>query len=100
MQTVREALSARENVVMVRLNKESVLRLDELVDAGLVNSRSEAAAFLIAEGIKSRAEVFERIAEKIDEIRRAKAELRDLLNEPDAGAPAGMASDQDTGERP
>ena len=55
---MQRALSARENVVMVRLNKESLSRLDELVDAGLVNSRSEAAAFLISEGAKSRSPLF------------------------------------------
>ena len=92
-QTVQGALSARENVVMVRLNNESVSRLDELVDAGLVNSRSEAAAFLIAEGIKSRSEIFDRIAVKIDEIRKARAELRDLLDEPPGEETAGPGED-------
>ena len=81
-QTLQGALSARENVVMVRLNKESLSRIDELIDAGMVNSRSGAAAFLISEGIKSRAGLFGRISEKISEIRKAKDELRELLNEP------------------
>ena len=79
-ETLQGALSARSSVVMVRLNKESLARLDELLDAGLVNSRSEAAAFLIGDGIKARADLFERISEKIDEIRKAKQDLRDLLN--------------------
>ena len=79
--TLQGALSARESVVTIRLNKESLARLDELVDAGLVNSRSEAAAFLISAGIQARAGLFDRISEKIEEIRRAKEELRDLLNE-------------------
>ena len=76
---LKGALSARENVVMVRLNSESLLRLDDLVEAGIVNSRSEAAAFLIGEGVKARSELFERISKKTEEIRRVKRELHELL---------------------
>ena len=86
-EAVQVALSGRENVVMVRLNTESLSRLDSLVEAGLVSSRSEAGAFLIGEGIKARAGLFDRISEKVDQIRRAKEELRDLINEP-AGEPS------------
>ena len=49
-ETVESVLLAREKVVMVRLNKESLKRIDELVESQLVKSRSEAAAFLIGEG--------------------------------------------------
>ena len=86
-EAVQVALSGRENVVMVRLNTESLSRLDSLVEAGLVSSRSEAGAFLIGEGIKARAGLFDRISEKVDQIRRAKEDLRDLINEP-AGEPS------------
>ena len=96
-QRVQGALSARENVVMARLNKESLSRLDDLVDAGLVNSRSEAAAFLISEGIKSRSEIFDRMAAKIEEIRKAKAELRELLDDSPEEPPA-ESGDQPKGE--
>lgn len=89
-EALRGALSARENVVMVRLNTESLSRLDELVDTGLVNSRSEAAAFLIGEGAKAKAELFDRISEKVEQIRKTKQELRDLLN-----ASPGEGSDKE-----
>ena len=82
-ETLESALSARDIVVMVRLNKGSLSRLDELVEAGVVHSRSESAAFLIGEGIKARATLFGRISEKIEDIRRVRQELMDLLNEPD-----------------
>jgi len=86
--TLREALAGRDNVVMVRLNRESVAKLDDLIEAGLVNSRSEAAAFLIGEGASSRSQLFERIAEKTEMIRRAKEELRNLIEkEPTEKAP-------------
>ena len=84
-ENLKEAVSAvtsgRENVVMVRINEESLARLDELVEAGIVKSRSEAAAFLIGEGVKGRQGLFDKIAEKTDEIRRVKEELRQMLNE-------------------
>ena len=79
--TVQGMRGNRDNVVMVRVDKASLDRMDELVEAGILGSRSEAAAFLIGEGIKARQPLFDRIAEKIQEIRRAKEELRQLVEE-------------------
>lgn len=70
----------RDNVVMVRVDKDSLARMDELVEAEVVGSRSEAAAFLITEGIKSRERLFNTIAAKVAEIRKAKEELKQLLD--------------------
>ncbi len=80
-ETLQEALSARNSVVMVRLNKESLAWLDDLVEAGVVNSRSESAAYLIGEGINARRDLFDSISNKVDQIRKAKEELRQLLDE-------------------
>ena len=80
-ESVESVLAAREKVVMVRLNKESLMRIDELVESQLVKSRSEAAAFLIGEGIQRRNGLFDRIAQKVDNIRKAKEELHNLLSE-------------------
>ena len=79
--TVQGVRGSRDNVVMVRVDKASLDRLDELVEAGIMGSRSEAAAFLIGEGIKARQPLFDRISEKIQEIRRAKEELRQMVDE-------------------
>src|SRR6185295_7422241 len=49
----------RDNVVMVRLGDEAVGRLDDLVEAGIFGSRSEAAAFLVGAGIHSQREFFD-----------------------------------------
>ena len=91
-ETIKDTLegvrSSRDNVVMVRTNKDSLDRLDELVEGGIANSRSEAAAFLIAEGIKARQGLFDKISEKIEEIRKTKDELRLLIEEEDGGQPA------------
>lgn len=86
--TLEGVRSSRDNVVMVRTNKESLDRLDELVEGGIANSRSEAAAFLIAEGIKARQGLFDKISEKIEEIRKTKEELRLLIEEEDGGQSA------------
>ena len=79
--TIQGMRGSRDNVVMVRVDKASLERLDDLVEAGIMSSRSEAAAFLIAEGIKARQPLFDRIGEKIQEIRRAKDELRQMVDE-------------------
>ncbi len=78
--TVQGMRGNRDNVVMVRVDKASLDRMDELVEAGILGSRSEAAAFLIGEGIKARQPLFDRISEKIQEIRRAKEELRKMVD--------------------
>ena len=79
--TIQGMRGSRDNVVMVRVDKASLDRLDELVEAGIMSSRSEAAAFLIGEGVRARQPLFDRIGEKIQEIRRAKDELRQMVDE-------------------
>lgn len=99
--TLQGALSARHNVVMVRLNKESLIKLDDLVESGIVSSRSEAAAFLIGEGVKARSGLYDRISEKTAQIRKAKEELRDLLGGGDGdGPPAATSKDEADDEKP
>ena len=79
--TIESVRGKRDNVVMVRVSRESLADLDELVDCGLTNSRSEAAAFLIAEGIKARSDLYEKIAEQSKVIREAKERLKELLDD-------------------
>ena len=80
-ETIKAIRNNRNSVVMARVSQDDLQRLDDLVDCGLVNSRSEAAAFLIAEGIKARAELFEKINEHSQVIRNAREEIRRLLGE-------------------
>lgn len=75
---VKKALQAREHVLMVRVNEETLIHINQLMDAGLFRSRSEAAASLIAEGIAAKAELFKHIVEKTEKINRLKEELREL----------------------
>ena len=82
-ETIKSKTSAdratRDNVVMVRVDADSLNKMDELVEAELAGSRSEAAAYLISEGIRSREPLFDAISAKVAEIRKAKEELRELL---------------------
>ncbi len=73
------ALQDRVNVVMVRVNDESLAYLDMLVEADVTRSRSESAAFLINEGIKANQELFNRIREITDQIAELKAQLRQAV---------------------
>ena len=82
--TIQGVRSARDSVVMVRVDKESLARLDDLVEAGIASSRSEAAAFLIGEGVKARSGLFDRISDKINQIRQTREELKLLVDEEDA----------------
>jgi len=66
----------RQLVVSVRLDDDSVAKVQQLIEADICRSRSEAVAFLTREGIKARKELFDKIDEKIDEIRRLKDEIK------------------------
>ncbi len=73
------ALQDRANVVMVRVNDDSLSYLDMLVEADITKSRSESAAFLINEGIKTNETLFNRIREITDQISALKSQLQDIV---------------------
>lgn len=79
--TIKSVKATRDNVVMLRVDSESLAKIDELVDSGVTGSRSAAAAFLVEEGIKARADLFDKIAEETEVIRQAKERIRSLLEE-------------------
>jgi hypothetical protein len=78
---VTDIFRGRDYVVMVRVNKESLDKIDELVESGLFKSRSESAAFLIARGIQVNTELYGKITDKVSEINRLKSELRDMIED-------------------
>jgi tRNA A37 threonylcarbamoyltransferase TsaD len=78
---VSRALADRTNVVMVRVNDETLRYLDMLVEADICKSRSESAAFLIAEGVKARTALYERIAEVTEQIAELRRQLREIVSE-------------------
>jgi len=73
------ALQDRANVVMVRVNDDSLDYLDILIEADITKSRSESAAFLINEGIKANEGLFDKIRNITDQIAALKAQLREAV---------------------
>jgi hypothetical protein len=78
---VSRALANRTNVVMVRVNDETLRYLDMLIEADICKSRSESAAFLIAEGVKAKTALYERIAEVTEQIAELRRQLREIVGE-------------------
>ena len=76
---VTSALQDRANVVMVRVNDETLRHMDMLVEAEITKSRSESAALLISEGIKANAKLYDRIGDITDQITKLRSELREAL---------------------
>ena len=80
--TIEKAISAKDDyVVAVKISPEAQDKLEQLVQAGVFRSRAEAAGFLIDEGIKTQAALFDRVRQKLAEIERLRAELRGLIAE-------------------
>jgi Arc/MetJ-type ribon-helix-helix transcriptional regulator len=80
--TIERAISAKDDyVVAVKVSAEAQDKLEQLVQAGVFRNRAEAAAFLIDEGIKTQAALFDRVQQKLSEIERLRAELRGMVNE-------------------
>src|SRR5687767_15356084 len=80
--TIERAMSAKDDyVVAVKVSADAQGKLDQLVQAGVFRSRAEAAAFLIDEGVKTQSALFARVQQKLAEIERLRAELRDMITE-------------------
>jgi tRNA A37 threonylcarbamoyltransferase TsaD len=84
---VSRALADRTNVVMIRVNDETLRYLDMLIEADICKSRSESAAFLIAEGVKANSALYERIAEVTEQIAELRRQLREIVG--GEGEPVG-----------
>jgi Arc/MetJ-type ribon-helix-helix transcriptional regulator len=84
-ETIDKSLNSRNTVLTIRVNEEANHKLNMLVNAGIFKSRSESAAFLIEEGIKHQAGLFERIEEKLRSIEKIKEELKDIITDEMSG---------------
>lgn len=78
---VERALSGRDVPLMVRVNDETLRRIDQLVESGIFQNRSESIAFLISEGIKAQSTLFEQIESKIQEIEKLREELKNIIHQ-------------------
>ena len=66
---------------MIRVDSDGLRHLEQLKEAGLAASLSEASAFLISEGIKARSDLFAAIEQRIEAIRTARSELQKMKEE-------------------
>ena len=68
--------SVRGETVMVRIDEETNNSLDAWVETGYFKSRSEAAALFLKEGLKIRASELVKLKDSIEEVKKAKENLR------------------------
>jgi hypothetical protein len=71
----------RDQVVMVRVDQDTLRTLDAWVATGAVRSRSEAAALFICEGLKVREAELSRLESALAEVDAAKERLRQQARE-------------------
>ncbi len=79
--TIDKTLLSRNTVMTIRVTDEANKKLNMLVNAGIFKSRSESAAFLIEEGIKSQDKLFDKITERLSTIEKLKSELKDIVSD-------------------
>ena len=68
--------SPREHVVMVRVDTDTMNKLDAWVETGAVRSRSEAAALFLREGLGIRDGELEELGGALKDLAEAKQRLR------------------------
>ncbi len=73
--------SARDQVVMLRADADTVKKLDAWVETGAIKSRSQAAALFIREGLRVRDDELSELEEALDDVNKAKARLRERAKE-------------------
>lgn len=76
---VAHIFKGRDYVVMVRVNAESLSKINQLVESGIFRSRSESAAYLIARGIQADHDLFSKLEQKLGEINKLREELHQMV---------------------
>jgi len=80
-EAIEHALDGRTHGVMLRVNEEMLAKLDALVEAGICESRSGAATFMIHEGIRANEGLFSRVEATTAQIASLKAQLQELVGD-------------------
>jgi Arc/MetJ-type ribon-helix-helix transcriptional regulator len=68
---------AKEHVVMVRVDEDTLRKLDSWIEAGVVKSRSEAALLFIREGLQARQSELNEMEAALADLEAAKAKLHE-----------------------
>jgi ATP-dependent Clp protease ATP-binding subunit ClpA len=72
---------AKGNVITCRIWPRDLEAIDLLIEAGIRNTRSDAAAWLIHAGIEGNRELFERVRATVADIRRLRQQAQDIARE-------------------
>jgi Arc/MetJ-type ribon-helix-helix transcriptional regulator len=73
------SLGTRSKVVASRIGNKELRVIDMLIEAGLFNTRSEAVAYLVGEGIKARKDIVEKVTSTLKDIRRIRQEAEEYI---------------------
>lgn len=77
------ARSRLSNVISARVRRRELELIDQLVDAGIFKSRSEAVAYFVRRGIESSREWIERALEQVKKIKELQDAIRKELHDLD-----------------
>ncbi len=80
LHNLKKGLRGRTNTLMTRVRNEDIERMDLLVEAGLFESRSECAAFLVRAGLDARRDLVDKVQETAERIGDLKEQLRRELS--------------------
>jgi hypothetical protein len=73
--------SNRDQVVMVRVDEDTIRKLNMWVETDAVKSKSEAAALFMKEGLKVRAKELDELTDAIDDVKKARERLQSRARE-------------------
>ncbi len=66
----------KEIVVSVRLDRETMDKVNMLIESGLCKNKSEAVAYLTKQGVEYKRDLFEYLEDKLEELRKIKEDLK------------------------
>ena len=89
-------VEVRSNVVASRIGDEELKSIDLLVEAGLFETRSEAVAFLVREGVKARRDTLGKVTSALEDIRKLRKEAEEQVA--NLKKNVGMAEPEETKE--
>lgn len=76
---IKQAFKGRNHTLMVRVDQQTLDRIDELVETEIFTSRSEAAAFLLLEGIKKQETLFEKLKASTSKIKNIRENMKEII---------------------
>ncbi len=76
---IKQAFKGRNHTLMVRVDDDTLNRIDELVETEIFTSRSEAAAFLLYQGIEKQDSLFKKLRESSSKIKSLRESMKEIV---------------------